>query len=459
MTKKYLIIILVASAILTRLVFLDFRPLHHDEGVNYYFASQILQSGKFLYDPSNYHGPLYFFFLFVSFFILGVSEFTLRLPAAIFGIFLALLPLGFKKFHDTYNKNITSLLLILSPSILYFSRYSIHETALVFFSILAIYLYTRIIQDKTLILLPYLALVLAGLFATKETAILVVFVLFLCSVVNIKTLRGIDWRRDIHHILIAVILFFFLYTAFYSAFFTNMQGVFQSIRGFLPWLERGFSDVGHFKPWYYYLLLILQYELPLALLGIVGLWHARKNIFSKNIAVWFVASTVMYSSIRYKMPWLVINITVPLAILASIGYHHLRFSNTIKKGMLFGTILYLVISTLCTNVLYPWQSINKFAYVHTDNNIIELVEAIQKETPRRSNILIASDTYWPLPFYLREYSVQYFPDAVSINFSDYQNFTIFILSEKIFSQSEIPKNFQTKTFLLRDNVQLYLVFE
>ncbi|MCB0340148.1 MAG: hypothetical protein KDD53_11115, partial [Bdellovibrionales bacterium] len=38
------------------------RPLHNDEGVNFYFLQEIGRLGYYPYSHENYHGPLYFYF-------------------------------------------------------------------------------------------------------------------------------------------------------------------------------------------------------------------------------------------------------------------------------------------------------------------------------------------------------------------------------------------------------------
>jgi len=48
---------ILAVAALLRLVLLTQKPLHHDEGVNGLFLATLFRTGKYQYDPSNYHGP------------------------------------------------------------------------------------------------------------------------------------------------------------------------------------------------------------------------------------------------------------------------------------------------------------------------------------------------------------------------------------------------------------------
>ena len=53
--------VLVVAAFV-RLYQLELRPMHHDEGVNGFFLNNLMRSGIFRYDPSNYHGPTLYYF-------------------------------------------------------------------------------------------------------------------------------------------------------------------------------------------------------------------------------------------------------------------------------------------------------------------------------------------------------------------------------------------------------------
>src|SRR5262245_7634021 len=57
------ILILIVAAVL-RLVWLDVKPAHFDEGVNGYFVDRMTRDGFYQYDPTNFHGPLHFYILF-----------------------------------------------------------------------------------------------------------------------------------------------------------------------------------------------------------------------------------------------------------------------------------------------------------------------------------------------------------------------------------------------------------
>lgn len=459
-TEKIILIIIIIFIILSRLIFLNIRPLHHDEGVNYFFAKQIMDTGTFKYDALNYHGPLYFFALWLSFIIFGVSEFSLRLPAAIFGIVL-IITILFIRSKQNYNKYILSLFLLISPSILFYSRYSIHESAFILFSFLSIYSFTRILETKNLNNLPLFASSLALLITTKETGIIILLILFILSIINFKEIKKIKPKENVNIIILSITFFLLIYMILFTSFFTNLNGLVDSVKSYLPWTERGFTEQGHQKPFNYYLLLILQYEFPLFILALLGLFYAcknRKNIFLRNISIWFILTFIIYSLINYKTPWLIINITLPMTILAASGLNLIK-KTKLKIILILITIIYLAFFSIYFNFIHPWQSDNPFAYVHTDPDVLNLIKELNQNYKQNSSILIASDTYWPLPFYLDGKNVEYLENIESVDYKDYTQYDFFILKEEVFTKSTFPNEFKSEKYLLRDGVNLYLLYE
>lgn len=237
------------------------------------------------------------------------------------------------------------------------------------------------------------------------------------------------------------------------------------MRGFLPWTDRGIEGAGHEKPFYYYTLLLLRYEWPIFILSLFGLFYSyrSKDIFSLNISLLFLLNFIIYSLIPYKTPWLIINITVPMCLLAAIGLKNIKFNELKKnfKTLFFILILigfaYLLYFSINLNFIKPWQSDNKFAYVHTDKNILGMVEMINKNYKDTSGILMVSDEYWPLPFYLHGKNVSYSQDY-NITEDDFQSYDIFIVRDEYFDESKFSSEYDFERYTLRDKVNLTLVW-
>src|SRR4030095_13078844 len=95
------LLILLLAAVL-RLWAFSLKPAHFDEGVNGYFVDQITKNGFYHYDPTNFHGPLHFYILFVMQTLFGREIWALRLPLAVAGVgCVALLLFAFRRHFST----------------------------------------------------------------------------------------------------------------------------------------------------------------------------------------------------------------------------------------------------------------------------------------------------------------------------------------------------------------------
>ena len=84
---RYVLILflILLLALATRLPGLGARVMSHDEINHVYFAWLFSENGGYQHDPLS-HGPLQFHLLALSYRILGDSDFTSRLPAALSGV-------------------------------------------------------------------------------------------------------------------------------------------------------------------------------------------------------------------------------------------------------------------------------------------------------------------------------------------------------------------------------------
>ena len=89
-------IAIVLVAIFLRVWLIDIKPAHFDEGINGWFADQMRATGYHKYDPTNYHGPLHFYAVFLSQTLFGRELWALRLPAILASILSILALLRFR---------------------------------------------------------------------------------------------------------------------------------------------------------------------------------------------------------------------------------------------------------------------------------------------------------------------------------------------------------------------------
>ena len=428
---------LALLAIILRVYRIGLRPFHSDEGVNFHFVSEVLKTGYYPYSGLNYHGPSYFYFVTGAVKLFGDSELILRSVSIVSGLLTlaALIPLV-----RTEGRAFAILSLAfaaVSSSMVFHSRYAIHEMLLLC-SLMwtATGLYLWLVRGKTRQLYVAAAGV-AVAFATKETCLVGFAAIggaLCCTVTPASLLSSI--RRDADHIGRAYLLFFILAVALFTGAFQNADALREFVRAIPQWTGRGFEDVGHFKPFLYYIDTVMWVaERPLAIAAAIAFVLAVLGIAASLLrtgsiaafapglagplvrfsAVWMLISTLLYSSIKYKTPWIVINMTLPAILLTASVLQALlrspanaaRVSSLVSAAALFLSSGYY---TLKYNFDYPWipESVpygpgNPYSYVHTSPGMLELIADVKQMWGTRSEakVLIAVPQYWPLPYYLR----------------------------------------------------------
>src|SRR5690242_8326711 len=128
--------IILGLATFLRLFLLGIKPPHFDEGINGWFVDQMVKNGYYKYDPTNYHGPLHFYVLFVFQTLFGRNVWAIRMPVVLMSITCVWLTLKYEPFVGRTVARWAALAMAVSPGFVFYGRYSIHEIWLVFFSML-----------------------------------------------------------------------------------------------------------------------------------------------------------------------------------------------------------------------------------------------------------------------------------------------------------------------------------
>jgi predicted membrane-bound mannosyltransferase len=222
---------------------------------------------------------------------------------------------------------------------------------------------------------------------------------------------------------------------FFSSFFSNAKGVADSVLTYTTYLDRAGQTGVHEHPWHYYLGLLSYYqfadgpifsELLILLLALVGLgFVVRGSVGGANagllrfIALYTILMTVVYSLIPYKTPWCLLNFYHGIILLAGVGAAGLlRFKSKISKVAL-GLLLcvgtgHLVYQSVIANDKYNADSRNPYVYSQPGTDVVAVADRVMemalahedgRDTPIQ--IFCPLDDYWPLPWYLRGYRVEY----------------------------------------------------
>ncbi|HEX8681716.1 MAG TPA: flippase activity-associated protein Agl23, partial [Ardenticatenaceae bacterium] len=98
------------------------RALHHDESLHAVYSYYLYDQGRYIHEPLM-HGPVLFHLTALGYWLFGDSDFTARLWPAILGVVTAWLPWKYRSWLGEKGALFTSFLVLISPSILYYSRF------------------------------------------------------------------------------------------------------------------------------------------------------------------------------------------------------------------------------------------------------------------------------------------------------------------------------------------------
>ncbi len=176
---------LVVVALAMRFVTLGERAIHHDESLHALFSYRFAEGKGYHHDPLM-HGPLQFHFVALSQKLLGASDATTRVPAAIFGAALVALPLLMRRYLTDPGTVLASLFLAFSPSLLYYTRFAREDPYVLVATTLMAFSIWRYREEGGMRWLVTLAVAIAMEFATKETAYLyaAVFLLYVNAILT-----------------------------------------------------------------------------------------------------------------------------------------------------------------------------------------------------------------------------------------------------------------------------------
>lgn len=171
---------ILALAAVARGYALGARTFTADEGVASLVARQLALGGGYEHLPVL-HGPLHYVVTAALFRALGESDATARLAPALFGVLLAALPMLWRGGLGRVGAIVASLLLAVSPVMLYYSRFAGPEIYLAFFTLaLAIALW-RYLETEERAWLYAMSAALAFMVVSSEMALVIapIFIAYL----------------------------------------------------------------------------------------------------------------------------------------------------------------------------------------------------------------------------------------------------------------------------------------
>ncbi len=419
---------ILVLAFVLRIVALDLRPAHFDEGVNGWFVDQMTRQGYYHYDPTNFHGPLHFYALFAAQTLLGREIWVLRLPIVLLSTACVGLVLAFRRYFDERACQLAALMMAISPAMIFYGRYAIHETWQLFFLLLIAWGLPGLWRFGEKRFLWATGLGITGLILTKETYVIHLLALLLavpCLLAYERLSPSLPWpferwRFSLSDVLMvaggcsALILFF------YSGGFLDWSSLPGLWETFGTWSRTGLENLsGHEKDWWYWLELLGRYEWP-ALAGLIAaLWllAPRTPRVARYLAIAGLGALIGYSLIPYKTPWCLISLLWPF---------HLVFGAAVVRAMdsldrwttaVFATLLGVGSLGLAWKLNFRDYDDEREPYVYVQtfrdvNQLLDPLRTLTRRDPRNYHLrghLILPEQY-PWLWVLGAFPRVHFPD-------------------------------------------------
>lgn len=429
----FLEIAIFAVAVFLRVWLIEIKPPHFDEGVNGWFADQMAANGFYHYDPTNYHGPLHFYAVFLSQTLFGRHLWALRLPAIIAGVLCVWAILRFGEFFGARTARLAALALAVSPAYVFYGRYSIHESWQALFSILLLWGVLGLWKSGGRKYFFTAVFSVTGLVLTKETYLLHAASFALAGLVlwgwqrvlpsrPAQPVAGQLWTRDDAVLAagISLLLIIFFYSGNFLDF-ASLKGLYQT---FAAWFHTGVQAAGHEKTSYqigpakfplnyYWVFLMARYEWP----ALAGLAACVRYVFPSDARYRYTAIMaggvlLAYSIIPYKTPWCIISIIWPFYLV--LGGLLGELADRAKKAYL----PWLAASPLlAASLVFCWrlnfvnfaEEKEPYVYVQTFPEIYRFTGpllSLAAKSPDNYHLsgLILLDSYYPLPWMLGDFT-------------------------------------------------------
>lgn len=435
------LLIIAALGLALRLPQLNRRYVHTDESVHAYKLNELRSTGRYVYDPDEYHGPTLYYFTLPVMWLTGSADWrdttaaTHRIVPVLFGVGLILLSGLLADGLGWGAILIAGLLTAVSPAMSYYSRYYIQETMLVFFTLLVLAAGWRYVRSGRIGWLLLAGVGVGLMHATKETCVIVWAALAAALLVawwwgrvvpsgEVRPDRRESRRYTPWAFGAALGVALAVSAVLLSGWGTNPRGAWDAWGTFGTYLSRA-GGGAHIHLWHYYFRTLLYWHRPPApawsealilVLGVVGLVAAfrRGRTLSRFIAVYTLLLTGAYAAIPYKTPWCVLGFLHGWILLAGVGGTALL---RMAAGGFFRLAVLLVVLTIGTVHLgvQAWRADTRFcnsvrnpyvyaAPVHDVLNLTSYVGQLAQVQPPDEPLVIhvVVSNCWPLPWYLRD---------------------------------------------------------
>jgi len=419
--------------------------MHADEAVHAAKFGKLLEQGVYEYDPREFHGPTLNYLTLVPARVRGIGryaeldEIALRSVPVAAGMLLVAAHILLAPIVGFRAAALAALFTAVSPAMVYYSRYYIHETPLVTFSFAALVSLCRYVR-RPAAGWAVSAGASAGLMAaTKETWVIA----FGSMAVSAAFAWALGRRRGAGplprgrepaavHLAAFALAGVAVAALFFSSFGRHPSGLVDSVTALTTYFDRAAGVSWHVHPWHYYFGLLVYHgssgapvwteaaTLGLAAVGLVVAFTrggGRSGDLSvlMLVAVYAVLMAAAYAAIPYKTPWCVLGLLHGLILLAGVGAA--RLMAAARAHVVARTAAVSLVAVVAHLGWLAWAGSFRFAadprnpwvYAHTGPGVFEIarrVETLARAHPLGAAMtveVISGQNLWPLPWYLKRF--------------------------------------------------------
>ncbi len=173
--EKAIYVAIFMIAVVTRFWDIGARAMSHDESLHALYSYYLYSGSGYVHNPMM-HGPFLFHANALIYFLFGDTDYTARIVPALFGVFMVMSPLLLRRWLGRLGAILTSFLLLISPSFLYYSRYIRNDIYITVWTMLLIAALFHFIRSRDPRWFYLGAAVLMLSLATKENAYIFGFI-------------------------------------------------------------------------------------------------------------------------------------------------------------------------------------------------------------------------------------------------------------------------------------------
>ncbi len=183
---------LVLVTLLLRLYDLGVRGMSHDESLHTLYSYYLFNEGRYEHNPMM-HGPFRYHVTALVYFLFGASDFSSRLVPALLGTSLVGLLYAFRRWIGRTGAFVAALLVTVSPSLLFHSRYIRDDIFIATLTTLWALCAFRYLETRRYRWLLGMVLAMAFSFATMENSF-ITGAIFGAFFVLLALYQAIEWR-------------------------------------------------------------------------------------------------------------------------------------------------------------------------------------------------------------------------------------------------------------------------